>query len=149
MGSIPGLGRSPGEGSSNFSVLAWEVPWTEEPGGLQSVGSQGQTQLSNQTNRTATKGLQADSRLLCRPCSSARGGRGSKAEPEIHWTCVPMDTLHADSQRNASAFRVRNTVGTERYLLITWNLKILFKGTGASLGAQTVKNLPAMQEARV
>ena len=23
------------------SILAWRVPWTEEPGGLQSVGSQG------------------------------------------------------------------------------------------------------------
>ena len=23
------------------SVLAWEIPWTEEPGGLQSMGSQG------------------------------------------------------------------------------------------------------------
>ena len=22
------------------SMLAWEIPWTEEPGGLQSVGSQ-------------------------------------------------------------------------------------------------------------
>ena len=22
------------------SVLAWEIPWTEEPGGLQSMGSQ-------------------------------------------------------------------------------------------------------------
>ena len=38
LGSIPGLVRSPGEGSS--SILAWEIPWTEEPGGLQSVGSQ-------------------------------------------------------------------------------------------------------------
>ena len=28
---IPGLGRSPGEG--NGSILAWEIPWTEEPGG--------------------------------------------------------------------------------------------------------------------
>ena len=25
------------------STLAWEIPWTEEPGGLQSVGSQSQT----------------------------------------------------------------------------------------------------------
>ena len=25
----------------HFSILAWETPWTEEPGGLQSVGSQG------------------------------------------------------------------------------------------------------------
>ena len=40
-GSIPGLGRSPGEGNGNpLHILAWEIPWTEEPGGLQSMGSQ-------------------------------------------------------------------------------------------------------------
>ena len=22
----------------HFSILAWEIPWTEEPGGLQSMG---------------------------------------------------------------------------------------------------------------
>ena len=37
-GSIPGLGRSPGEGHSN--ILALRIPWTKEPGGLQSMGSQ-------------------------------------------------------------------------------------------------------------
>ena len=26
--------------SSSSSILAWEIPWTEEPGGLQSMGSQ-------------------------------------------------------------------------------------------------------------
>lgn len=42
IGLIPGLGISPGDGNGNLGncVLAWEVPWTEEPGGLQSVGSQ-------------------------------------------------------------------------------------------------------------
>ena len=35
--SIPGLGRSMATGSS---VLAWRVPWTAEPGGLQFMGSQ-------------------------------------------------------------------------------------------------------------
>ena len=46
--SIPGSGRSPGEGSGNhFSILAWKIPLTEEPGGLQPMGSQkSQTQLS-------------------------------------------------------------------------------------------------------
>ena len=66
LGSIPGLGRSPGEGNSNplqysclplapktwaqrnisekvmethSSTLAWEIPWPEETGGLQSMGS--------------------------------------------------------------------------------------------------------------
>ena len=39
MGSIPGLGRSPGggHGRGNSSILAWRIPWTEEPGGLQSI----------------------------------------------------------------------------------------------------------------
>ena len=27
------------------SILAWRIPWTEEPGGLQSIGSQSRTQL--------------------------------------------------------------------------------------------------------
>ena len=31
--------------ATHFSVLAWRIPWTEEPGGLQSIGWQGQTQL--------------------------------------------------------------------------------------------------------
>ena len=26
--------------ATHFSILAWEIPWTEKPGGLQSVGSQ-------------------------------------------------------------------------------------------------------------
>ena len=40
-GLIPGSGRSPGEGNGNpvqYSCL--ENPWTEEPGGLQSMGLQ-------------------------------------------------------------------------------------------------------------
>jgi len=42
LGSIPGLGRSPGEGNGNPPqyVLTWKISWTEEPGGLQSMGSE-------------------------------------------------------------------------------------------------------------
>ena len=33
-----------------FSILAWEIPWTEEPGGLQTMGSQmNKIQLSDST----------------------------------------------------------------------------------------------------
>ena len=28
------------EMASQSSILAWKIPWTEEPGGLQSMGSQ-------------------------------------------------------------------------------------------------------------
>ena len=38
---IPRLGRSPGGGNGNpLQYLAWEIPWTEEFGGLQFMGSQ-------------------------------------------------------------------------------------------------------------
>ena len=38
MGSILGLRRSPGEEKGNpLSTLAWEIPWTEKPGGLYSL----------------------------------------------------------------------------------------------------------------
>ena len=41
LSSITGLGRSPGGVMTTYSsILAWRVPWTEEPGGLQSMGSQ-------------------------------------------------------------------------------------------------------------
>ena len=34
------------EMATHSSILAWEIPWTEEPGGLHSIMSQSQTQLS-------------------------------------------------------------------------------------------------------
>ena len=41
LGVIPGwrdpLGK---EMATRSSILAWKIPWTEEPGGLQSMGSQ-------------------------------------------------------------------------------------------------------------
>ena len=41
-GSIPGWGRSPGprQGNPLHSILAWRIPRTEEPCGLQSMGPQ-------------------------------------------------------------------------------------------------------------
>ena len=36
LGSIPRSGKSPGIFSS---ILSWRSPWTEEPGGLPSIGS--------------------------------------------------------------------------------------------------------------
>ena len=50
---IPGLGKSPGEGygySLQYSGL--ENPWTEEPGGLQSMRSE------KESDTTGTKGNQ-------------------------------------------------------------------------------------------
>ena len=41
VGLIPGSGRSPEEEmATHSSILAWGIPWTEEPGGLWSMRSQ-------------------------------------------------------------------------------------------------------------
>ena len=57
----PGSGKSPGEGHGNpLQYLAWRIPWTEEPGWLQSMGvSQSQTRL---------KRLTAHAPSYCPPC---------------------------------------------------------------------------------
>ena len=41
LGSIPRLGRSPGEEiETHPNILVWRIPCTKEPGRLQSMGSQ-------------------------------------------------------------------------------------------------------------
>ena len=46
--SLGGEGSLEKEMAAPSSILAWEIPWTEEPGGLQSMGSQkSRTQLSD------------------------------------------------------------------------------------------------------
>ena len=34
------------EMATHSGILAWRIPWTEEPGGLQSTGSQSRTRLN-------------------------------------------------------------------------------------------------------
>ena len=36
-----------GEMATHSSILAWKIPRTEEPGGLQSMGLQSETRLSD------------------------------------------------------------------------------------------------------
>ena len=43
---VPSLGQKDPpekEMATHSSILAWRIPWTEEPGGLQSMGSQSDT----------------------------------------------------------------------------------------------------------
>ena len=50
LSSIPGLERSPGEGNgyTHSSILAWRIPWTEEPGRLQSMESHKESDMTKQ-----------------------------------------------------------------------------------------------------
>ena len=37
--------------AAHSSIVAWEIPWTEGPGGLESMGSQSRMRLRNGNNR--------------------------------------------------------------------------------------------------
>ena len=41
------------EMAAHSSILAWEIPWTEEPGGLQSMGSKEESHTHTHTQKTA------------------------------------------------------------------------------------------------
>ena len=53
MGSNPWVGKIPWRRKLCFSILAWEILWTEEPGGLQSMGrgtANGRAQLTERAH---------------------------------------------------------------------------------------------------
>ena len=47
------------EMATHSSTLAWRIPWTEEPGGLQSMGSQ-ESDTTERLNHHHTRGPQAE-----------------------------------------------------------------------------------------
>ena len=50
-------GRRPGGGhAARSSDVAWRIPWREEPGGLQSMGSQSRTRVSDLHPRKSERG---------------------------------------------------------------------------------------------
>ena len=61
-------------------VLAWRMPWVQEPGGLQSTGLQSQTRLSRATQGTKLSRLselRQTPRLLPGPGRTRRDQRGT------------------------------------------------------------------------
>ena len=63
MGLILGLRRSHGEGmATHSSILAWEIPWTEELGGLQFMGLQ-------RVRQDSTTEKQLLQKKVAKPCS--------------------------------------------------------------------------------
>ena len=61
------------EVASHSSILAWEIPWTEQPGGLQSMGLQSQTRLRDQHTLL-------HSHVLVASCNFLSHGRGQKPQ---------------------------------------------------------------------
>ena len=60
--------------ATHSSVLAWRTPWTEEPGGLQSSGSQSQTRLKQLSMHACKE--------ICVVLLEGEGGGPHKYNPE-------------------------------------------------------------------
>ena len=76
------------------SALAWKIPWTEEPGRLQSMGSLSQTQLSDFTFTFHFHALEKEWQPtpVFLPGESQR--RGSLVGFRL-WGCTESDTTEA------------------------------------------------------
>ena len=77
---VPSLGQEDPlewEMATDSKILAWEIPWTEKPGGLQSLGSQkNRIQLSDQkTTTTKLLELTIEKQNTMLAVSQKRGAR--------------------------------------------------------------------------
>ena len=58
--------------ATHSSGLAWRLPWTEEPGGLQSLGAaKSQTQLSDLTLSLSSECFEAHAENIFRSCQAS------------------------------------------------------------------------------
>ena len=53
------------EMATHSSILAWKIPWTEKPGRLQSMGSQGRTRLSDSATYGLKIGWKSEESIVC------------------------------------------------------------------------------------
>ena len=74
------------------STLAWRIPWREEPGGLQSMGSQSQTRLSNFTSLIVSCCLKIQ--------KDSQGFRSSKHEMN-RWIFLSISSEHPPTLQEA------------------------------------------------
>ena len=86
-GSIPGSGNSlEKEMTTHSSTVAWEIPWTKQPSGLQSTGSQ-RVRHNLATKQQQVLGIQWQIKQA--PCPS--GANSPTAQTDEQAVPVPCD----------------------------------------------------------
>ena len=114
--------------ATHSCILAWRIPWTEEPGGPQSMGSQSRTRLSDWTKKIIQ---------LWKPFfeSNVLGRLFSKAEP-----CFSVPIRWSDVEQGSTKMLGRKQVwwwtkkGRKRNDGINWD-KVRDGGTEFSMRA--------------
>ena len=70
--------------ATHSSIPAWRVPWTEEPGGLQSTGPQSQTRLWLSTHATLSE---LNQQLFCEKVYNAQQDQSQQVVSVLACPC--------------------------------------------------------------
>ena len=127
VGSIPGSWRSPGGGEAmktHSSVLAWRIPWTEEPGRLQSMRSQrvrhGWNDLAHTQGTTPPVqfcSVAQSCPILCDPTDCSKPGLPvyhqllEFTQIHVHWVGDAIQPSHSLSSPSPPAFNLSQHQG--------------------------------------
>ena len=93
-GSIPGSGNSlEKEMTTHSSTVAWEIPWAEQPGGLQSMGSQ--RVRHNLATKRQVLGIQWQIKQA--PCPSGANSPTRHKQMSRLFQCSVTDTVRSEN----------------------------------------------------
>ena len=120
-GSVPELGRSSGEGmATHSSIFAWRIPWTEEPGGLQSIG----LQRVNTAEQLSYYGKVVVRVGVCLPRDGGYSEGEKKAQEKIMarlveflWRSHQKSLVHLETNSNSGISEFPQGGGSESRLL--------------------------------
>ena len=111
-GSISGPGRSPEkEMATRSSILAWRIPWTEEPGGLQSMGGRKVLDMTEQLIHTHTN---THTHTKCISLLSVNAKLKLCSEPSLKVLPQGLLFLMASEWRRVSGGRRRSAASSGR-----------------------------------
>ena len=107
------------EMATNSSILAWEIPWTEEPGWLQSMGSQSQTQLSDSTRNDNLLSVDRSSSHQESLPSQLISLLAKTAEPHLIFNLMNFTSLSACTINQTSQLHTSTETGSPHPLVTT------------------------------
>ena len=94
--------------TTHSSILAWRIPWTEEPGGLQSLGWQrvGHNRMANTQHSAAA----AESLSRVRPCATPHRA-AQQAPPSLGFSRQELCSgvpLPSPTQHSTTTYKIDN-----------------------------------------
>ena len=115
--------------ATHFSILFWEIPWTEESDGLQSMCLQSQTQLSNWHFLSPMTCLKYPAPLLdwskVPLFSSWKGGLSLPTCDEINTRCQKTGHSLGDVLRNWRPFHLTSPLPLTLYSVFDFSFSLL------------------------